>query len=135
MSQSEYLKNLPSDDEVPITNDFDFEASNKQFDMDKDFANNTSPAYRKENFFDNLEGNDYERHQRSFPVILRRAMLGRTYRRTDAETFGRSSLEQRNREYRQRNGYCADERTTSCVDPNGNRRYNRGGYSNPDSFF
>ena len=120
---------------MPITNDFDFEASNKQFDMDKDFANNTSPAYRKENFFDNLEGNDYERHCRFLPLIRRRAMVGRTYRRTDAETFGRSSLEQRNHEYRQRNGYCADERMTSCVDPNGNRRYNRGGFSNPDSFF
>ena len=107
MSQSEYLKSLPSDDEVPITNDFDFEASNKQFDMDKDFANSTSPAYRKENFFDNLEGNDYERHCRFLPLIRRRAMVGRTYRRTDVETFGRSSLEQRNREYRQKNGHCA----------------------------
>ena len=41
--------------EEPITNDFDFEASNKK--LEKDAANQTeaAPAYKKDNFFDTLE--------------------------------------------------------------------------------
>ena len=61
MSQREYLENLPFDDEEPITNNFDFEESNKQFSMDRYFVNSTSPAYRKDDFFDNLQETNYRR--------------------------------------------------------------------------
>ncbi|OAO12208.1 hypothetical protein AV274_6088 [Blastocystis sp. ATCC 50177/Nand II] len=89
--------------EEPITNDFDFEASNKK--LEKDDANQTeaAPAYKKDNFFDTLEENK--------PL----EGLNRRYRNENIETFGKKSLDEHNREYR--NSYR-----------NNNRNYNNGGY-------
>ena len=45
----------------PITNDFDFEESNKLFDKDEDVVDTASPAYRKEDFFDTLQDSSKEK--------------------------------------------------------------------------
>lgn len=47
--------------EEPITNDFDFEESNKLFDKDEDVVDTASAAYRKEDFFDTLQDSSKEK--------------------------------------------------------------------------
>lgn len=84
--------------EEPITNDFDFEASNKK--LEKDDANQTeaAPAYKKDNFFDTLEEN-----KPLWPLciaLMPREGLNRRYRNENIETFGKKSLDEHNREYR-----------------------------------
>ena len=111
MSQSELLRNLPAEDEIPMSDSFDFEESNKLFDKEMDAVESAAPAYNKDNFFDNLQEGGNERK-----------IPRRSYRQADIETFGKSSLEERNREYRQKNHNYSQ----------GNRRYRRGGYYRPD---
>ena len=105
MSQSELLRNLPAEDEIPMSDNFDFEESNKLFDKEMDAVESAAPAYNKDNFFDNLQEGGNERFPFSFRFTVRK-IPGRSYRQADIETFGKSSLEERNREYRQKNHNC-----------------------------
>lgn len=105
MYQSELLRNLPAEDEIPMSDNFDFEESNKLFDKEMDAVESAAPAYNKDNFFDNLREGGNERFPFSFRFTVRK-IPGRSYRQADIETFGKSSLEERNREYRQKNRHC-----------------------------
>ena len=59
--QSDILRNLPDEDDEPVSNTFDFEESNKHFDKEIDSVETTKPAYSKANFFDNLQERPAER--------------------------------------------------------------------------
>lgn len=85
-----------------MSDNFDFEESNKLFDKDIDAVENAAPAYNKDNFFDNLQEGGNNRFRFSFHFTFRR-IPGRSYRQADIETFGKSSLEERNRKYHQKN--------------------------------
>ena len=61
LRQSDILRNLPDEDDEPISNTFDFEESNKLFDKEIDSVETTKPAYSKANFFDNLQERPAER--------------------------------------------------------------------------
>lgn len=87
--------------EEPITNDFDFEESNKLFDKDEDVVDTAAPAYRKEDFFDTLQDSSKEKQISGKSVSCRGVEGGNRYRGKDAETFGQKSLNER---YRQNRG-------------------------------
>ena len=55
------IRNLPDEDDEPVSNTFDFEESNKLFDKEIDSVETTKPAYSKANFFDNLQERPAER--------------------------------------------------------------------------
>ena len=61
LRQSDILRNLPDEDDEPVSNTFDFEESNKLFDKEVDNVESTGPAYSKANFFDNLQERPAER--------------------------------------------------------------------------
>ena len=86
---------IPDPLEEPVNNDFDFEESNKKQEKDVDTMESSSPAYKKDDFFDSLQERSEEREM----------ILGRHYRGRDEETFGRRSLDERNRENRKNYRY------------------------------
>lgn len=90
----DYYRNASSNfsdaPEEPISNDFDFEESNKKLEKDSEPLESSSPAYKKDDFFDSLQEKSEERE----------LILGRHYRGRDEETFGKRSLDERNRENR-----------------------------------
>lgn len=88
---------IPDPLEEPINNDFDFEESNKKLEKDVEAIESSSPAYKKDDFFDSLQERSEEREM----------ILGRHYRGRDEETFGRRSLDERNRENRKNYRYRA----------------------------
>ena len=89
--------------EDPITNDFDFEESNKLFEKEDEIPETATPAYKKDDFFDNLQDGLNDKYYQCIVLINRGTAGGNRYRGKDAETFGQRSLNERYRENRGRN--------------------------------
>lgn len=57
-------------EEEPVSNTFDFEESNKLFDKEADAIESTAPAYKKADFFDNLQERPSEKLEWLLVLIM-----------------------------------------------------------------